>query len=59
MKYTVDLGEGRAYVIEAESFDGHTNGLIVFRDGCSAPVAAVQAHSIHSIKTDAVSEEPK
>lgn len=60
MKYTVTLVEGQPLTIEAESFHGGSGtGLVIFIDGCALPVAAVQAHNIQSIKTDAVTEESK
>lgn len=55
MKYTVTLVEGQPLTIEAESFHGQASlGLVVFVDGCAAPVAAIQAHNIQRITTDAV-----
>lgn len=62
MKYTVTVSDGPALTIEAESFHGQASlGLVVFVDGCAAPVAALQAHQIQRITTDAVTvnEESK
>lgn len=63
MKYTVTLSDGPALSIEAESFHGQASlGLVVFIDGIKGlPVAALQAHQIQRITTDAVTvnEESK
>lgn len=60
MKYTVTLTGGQTLTIEAENFAGQASiGLVIFTNGGAAPVAAIQAHTIQRITTDAVTEESK